>query len=198
MAAGANLAKIKGVKENIFDKKMETIKTTVGIVYNGGDEYSPLNELKYDIFSQVLDMVYTEEIREKEGGTYGVSVQGSLQRLPKGDNYSLLIYFDTDKEKTEKLVPIVYRELEKIAKEGPNQDQFNKVIEFLIKTDTESKRDNKAWLDAISEYYMYNTDSFTTNEKNIKSVKPSDIQNVVAKILKDNNRLEVIMNGVSE
>ncbi|GHU85269.1 zinc protease [Bacteroidia bacterium] len=189
---------MKGVKNNTFDKQMETPKTTVGVVFNGEDKYSPLNSLKYDVFGDILDMVYTEEIREKEGGTYGVSVNAGLERSPK-ESYSLLIYFDTDKEKYEKLLPIVYRELQTMTEEdGIDEDKFDKVIEYLLKEEKSSKRENRAWMNAMSEFFMYGTDSFTTKEANIKSITTKDVQTVVAKILKDNNKLEIIMNGFAK
>lgn len=41
-------------------------------------ERSLKNTMVMSIFSQILDIVYTEKVREDEGGTYGVSVSGSM------------------------------------------------------------------------------------------------------------------------
>lgn len=35
------------------------------------------------MLSQILNIMYTESVREKEGGTYGVSAFGSLTKYPK-------------------------------------------------------------------------------------------------------------------
>ena len=58
--------------------------------------------------SQILDLVYTEKVREDEGGTYGVYVGGTLQKYPK-EKAILQIIFDTAPEKKEKLMKIENR-----------------------------------------------------------------------------------------
>ena len=66
----ANLLTIaKGTKENIFAKEQQTPMATVAIIINGNVAYDLRNETLMSVLSQALDMVYTEEIREKEGGT---------------------------------------------------------------------------------------------------------------------------------
>lgn len=52
--------------------------------------------------TQSLDKVYLESVREKEGGSYGVSVYGQLSRYPNDDEAFLQIYFDTDPAKRER------------------------------------------------------------------------------------------------
>jgi zinc protease len=148
-----------------------------------------------DVFTQVMNIVYTAEIREKEGGTYGVAVQDIAQRMPRNE-YAEIIFFNTDPAKSDKLVPIVYREIEKIAKEGPKKDDFDKVIQYLVKTEQEGKRNNGRWCSAIQEYYMYQFDNFTNEKELIDALKAEDIQKVAQKLLKD-NRVQIIMNGVA-
>jgi zinc protease len=186
-----------GLKENKFTKEVETPKATIALIYHGVDAYSPLNVLKYKITGEILDMVYTREVREKEGGTYGVSVQCELERLPK-EEYSLLYYFDTDIEKAASLLPIFEREMKKIAAEGPEQEHWDKTIEYLKKENTQNKRENRAWMRGIAESYLYGTDSFLQAEQLLESVKQTDIQNIVAKILKDNNLISIEMDGVKK
>ncbi len=63
--------------------------------------------------TQSLDKVYLESVREKEGGSYGVSVYGQLSRYPNDDEAFLQIYFDTDPAKREKMTQIIMNELQK-------------------------------------------------------------------------------------
>src|SRR3712207_8353627 len=56
----------------------------------------PYTTLFRSFLDQVLDMVYTEEIREKEGGTYGVSCRGGLSKYPK-ERLTLQIVFQDRK-----------------------------------------------------------------------------------------------------
>jgi zinc protease len=158
-------------------------------------DYTPENVLKFQILKQLLDLIYTEEIREKEGGTYGVATQVTFDRYPKG-NYSILIFFDTDAELAAHLLSIVYRELDVLAENGPSQENFDKVIAFLLKDAEEQRRDNGAWLSAINEFAIWNMDNFTKREDLINKVKPSDIQALAKAILAQRNVAEIVMTGV--
>ncbi len=179
-----------------FNREMETVKATVATVYNGKMDYTPENVMKYDIFEQIMDIVYTEEIREKEGGTYGVSVFCEFGRYPVG-NYSMTIFFDTDPEKAQHLLSVAYRELEKVAKDGPNAEHFEKVTAYIKKNIEQNLRENGAWLNAIDEYAMYKTDSFTKKAETLEKIKPADIQAIAQMVLSQKNRAEIIMTGVS-
>jgi zinc protease len=184
-----------GKRQAHFDRKMETIKASVAAIYTGDANYTPENVLYFQMLKQILDLTYTEEIREKEGGTYGVASQVSFERIPKG-NYTVLIYFDTDPELAERLLSIVYRELDKLAAEGPSQEYFDKVVAFLLKDVEEKRRDNHAWLNAISEHAIWKMDNFTQREELIRKAKPADIQALVKSILAQRNIAEVVMTGV--
>ncbi|MDR1517196.1 MAG: insulinase family protein, partial [Dysgonamonadaceae bacterium] len=109
-----------GKKEVIFEREMKTPKSSVFNAYSGTMKRTLKNTLTMSIFDQILDIVYTEKVREEEGGTYGVSSNGSIARYPK-DQSVLQIQYDTDPAKMEYLNKIVFDELQKIATEGPRQ-----------------------------------------------------------------------------
>jgi zinc protease len=190
-----NVNPLAGERKAHFNREMQTIKATVATIYTGKADYTSENRLKFSFLQQILDLVYTEEIREKEGGTYGVGVQAQFERYPHG-NYALFVVFDTDPELADKLLAIVYRELDKLAKEGPRQEDFDKVKAFMLKDTEEKRRDNSAWLGAINEYAMYKTDNFTKREEMINKIKLSDIQTLTKLILRQKNNAEIVMKGV--
>ena len=51
---------------------MEIPKVTVANLYTGQMEYNLENIITATALKQVMDLVYYEKVREKEGGTYGV------------------------------------------------------------------------------------------------------------------------------
>lgn len=73
----------QGIYKNEFTKQQETPKASVFAFYNGDCKYDLRNNLLLSMTSQILDLVYTEKVREDEGGTYGVYVGGTLQKYPK-------------------------------------------------------------------------------------------------------------------
>ena len=88
-----------------YTKAMENPKVTCYTIYNGDIEFNRKNQLTMQVLGDVMDIVYTEKIREDEGGTYGVGVQGNLSLRPK-PSFMFLIGFDTNKEMYEKLMGI--------------------------------------------------------------------------------------------
>ncbi|MCL2028213.1 MAG: insulinase family protein, partial [Bacteroidales bacterium] len=109
-----NVRPLIGIRQAHFNREMQTVKTSIVKAYTGDADYTPENVLRFQMLNQILDLIFTEEIREKEGGTYGVGVRITLERYPIG-NFTTLIMFDTDPELAENLLSIVYRELEKLA-----------------------------------------------------------------------------------
>ena len=77
------------------------------------------------MLSQILNIMYTESVREKEGGTYGVSAFGSLTKYPK-EKAVLQIYFDTDPAKRAKMTDIILNELNQFVDQGPSAENLNK------------------------------------------------------------------------
>ena len=124
-----------------YTKAMENPMVTCYMVYNGDIEYSLENQLKMQVLSDVMDIVYTEKIREDEGGTYGVGVQGNLSLRPK-ESFMFLIGFQTNKEMYEKLMGIAIAELQNVANQGPRPEDLKKVKEFLVKKHSEDINTN--------------------------------------------------------
>lgn len=186
---------LTGERKSHFDREMQTAKATACAIYTGKVDYTPANVLKMDILKQILDIVYTEEIREKEGGTYGVGVQLSTSDYPYG-SYKLLIFFDTENSVAAKLLSIVYREFDDMTKEGPRAEDLEKVKAYMLKDIQEKQRDNSTWVNAIDQQYAYNRNFFIGKEELIKSITADDIKEMAKLILSQQNRSEIIMNGV--
>lgn len=138
-------------KKNIvchYEKEMETPKATCYMIYNGDMEYTIENQIYMDVFTDIMDIVYTEKIREDEGGTYGVGVNGSISNRPN-DYFVLLVGFETNKEMYEKLMGIAKAELQNMAEVGPRPQDLKKVKEFMLKKHAEMLERNGYWMDAI-------------------------------------------------
>ena len=141
----------KGKYTNVFSKKLETPLASVLIIASGKCEYTLKNDVLMSFLTQSLDKVYLESVREKEGGSYGVSVYGQLSRYPNDDEAFLQIYFDTDPAKREKMTQIIMNELQKIAQDGPAAEHINKTKEFMLKKHTEQMKENGYWLNILDQ-----------------------------------------------
>ena len=182
----------KGLYENEFKREMETEKSSIFVLYSGECENNLENSIHMSMISQILNLVYTEEIREKEGGTYGVGVHGKLTRTP-AENCLLQIVFDTDPTKRERMVEIVLAVVEKLAKEGPSQKNLDKVKEYMLKKHAENIKENGYWLGMIDELQFGKDDMHTKYEKFVNEATTKSLQKFAKKLIKQKNRTEVIM-----
>lgn len=188
-----NIAEIRsGKSKTTFEQAMVEPKATFYCLYKAKMDYNQKNRLVLDMLSQVLDIVYTRTIREAEGGTYGVGQSTRMNRVPEGES-TLTISFDTDTEKIAKLVPIVYEELEKLATDGVQADDFNKVREYTLKAIAENQMENSYWRLIAENKSFYNEDSATNAIKIASAITSEDIKQAANEFLKQGNLIEVIM-----
>lgn len=181
-----------GKMENIFQRQMQNPKASVFNGVSGTMERSLRNRITMSIFDQILDIVYTEKVREDEGGTYGVGTRGSISRYPEGQTF-LQISFDTDPQKMEHLNKIILNELNEIAENGPREADFNKVKEYMNKSYTEGLRENSYWRGILSTKYFYGEDGHTDYLNTLNSISRNDVQQFVKKLLDQGNIKTVVM-----
>ena len=182
----------KGETINIFQKEMQNPKASVFNVFSGEIERTQKNRITMSIFDQILDIVYTEKVREDEGGTYGVSSRGSIARYPENQTILQIVY-DTDPAKMEHLNAIVHKELKNIAVNGPREEDFNKVKEFMNKKYTESIKQNGYWLGTLDTYYFYNEDNHSDYLSILNSITTDDVKALVEELLSQENEIVVSM-----
>ena len=188
-----NIPRPQGEKSMIFDKTMETPKTTAFVFYTGVCDYTLKNSILSDMFSQIMRIVYTEKVREDEGGTYGVSVNGSISKFPVPHN-SLRIQFDTNAEIVQKLLAIIYKELQNVETAGVRPEDFTKVKEFMLKKIKEQKAENSYWLNVIEEFENTGLDLASNYEQTLDAITMNDVQEFARHLLLQRNVREVIMN----
>ncbi len=187
----------KGEYKNVFSKKMEIPKATVVLMYNGKLPYNMKNSIMMSMFDQILDIIFTEEVREKEGGTYGVGTSGELSKYPR-EEALLQISFDTNPELREKMTNIISEQLNKFATEGPSDVNLNKVKEFMLKKHNENLKENSYWLSLINEYYWNNTDMNDNYEALVNSITKEDLMKFAKSFLNQKNVVEVSMTDESK
>ena len=191
----AKLEVQKGKHQNIFEKQMATPSANVFIAYSGKAKYTIKNQLLMSLTKQILDIIYTEEIREKEGGTYGVGVAGNLNDVPK-ESAVLQIMFQTDPELREKLTGMAIDLLNKYAAEGPRQQDLDKVRDYMLKKFVENQKENSYWSTLMYNYTLTGFDGSKNYENILKSITTNDLKKFAKNLIKQGNVIEVSMVGV--
>ncbi|MCU0410647.1 MAG: insulinase family protein [Bacteroidales bacterium] len=172
---------------------MAVPKATVVISYSAESKYVPKNYIAMDVLKGILDLVYTEKVREAEGGTYGVSVNASSQLRPVAKSV-LMVAFECDPQRADELKSIIYRELESIAKNGPSKENLDKTVSNLLKTREEALLHNSYWANTIRSYYLTGIDNNAAVNYNeiLDGMTEKTIQKLVKKYLAKADLMELV------
>ena len=182
---------VKGKVTKEFAKEQQTPMATNVMVINGKGKYDNKNVCIASFFSQIMNMVFTEEIREKEGGTYGVSCSVKLEKYPT-PRVLMQIYYQTDPTKKDHLNKRIYELLDEFAAKGTTEVYLNKVKEYMLKQYQDNQKENSYWMGNLSSYVLYGIDN-TGYEAIINSITCKDVQKFAADLLKQGNQATVIM-----
>ena len=177
---------------HVYHKKANTPSALVNIYYTFAEPFAPKTDLELDFFARVLAIAYTDSVREEKGGTYGVSVSYQMGRTTT-PNSLVKITFRTDPKKYDELIPIIYQQIENIAKNGPLPSSMDKVRKYLRKAYGQNVRDNGYWDYVIYNHLRHGIDYDTDFEQVLDSVTATDVQRVANDLLRQNRRIEITM-----
>ena len=186
-----------GIITNVFEKHQETPSALVLFLYHTPMKYNLKNALAVSMLDQVMDMMYTESVREDEGGAYGVPVRGGLSRYPQ-EEASIQIQLPTAPEKRAKMTEIVYQGVEKMVNEGPKAEDLQKVKEYMLRAHEEDLKKNGYWMGEMMNYVLYGEDNDAIYVDTLNSITAADIQEVARQIFRSGNRIEVGMTSPVE
>jgi len=183
----------KGLTTKSIELPLTVPKATVFISYSGEMKYNSRNNLGLKVIQNILEMVYTEKVREEEGGTYGVSMNITSQLRPY-QGASSLITFDCDPERADDLSKIIVNEISNLINTGPDNEKFSKAIQNLIKNREESKLHNQYWSNALYAYYYTGIDNNdpANYEDILKELTPSDVQKLAKQFFGKANTARII------
>lgn len=197
-----------GSRENYIDRKVNpprgkfvrdvqiplTVpKATVFISHNAQFKYTSYNNVVLKVIQGILDIVFTEKVREEAGGTYDVSISITSQKYPE-QKATDLIMFDCDPAKANDLKAIIYRELNNLISPGPGKINLEKAVSNLLKNREESKRHNSYWSNALYAYYLTGIDvNDPKNYENIlKKLTVEDIRKVSRLFFSNANLADIV------
>ncbi len=184
--------KPEGKVNNYFNQEMKVKKASNFILYNAKIPYNLQSRIEMNTIGSILNIRYLESIREKEGGTYGVGVRGSINNIPV-DEATIMMQFDTDPEKQQKLMGIIHHEVNEIVTNGPREDDLQKVKENLLKKYEEDLRENTWWQSAVVLYYQDKINLVENYKQAVESLTPSQVKSTLKKVTEQGNIIEVVM-----
>ena len=182
----------KGKIENVFEVDMQTPKSTVLQVYSADLDYSYDKSAAMEAISYIMDMRYTESLREEEGGTYGASASGNLTRRPR-QTAVYEVYFDCKPALCDRLRELSIEGFRKLAEEGPTDEELAAAKLNLQKNLPENRHRNNWWLNSIELYLTYGVDRDAAYEAAVGNLSAASIKALAKEMLSQDNFIEVVM-----
>ena len=175
-----------------FKFKMAEPKAGAVLIYRCDMPFNQKNKYCYNILVESLKLRFTEEIREKEGGTYGVQVAGHITRLPQS-YFMLNIQFECDPARVEELKAKIYNEIDKLLQNGIPKEDIKKTIALLKKMKVQRSKNNKYWQSVLEHYIEHNEDitSKAYFDDIINSLTLEDVHSFTKSYFKDSNLIDI-------
>ena len=183
-----------GENKNYFTRDMQTKTASNRIQYTSYDfPYTMENVIVADLVGRILSTRYLESIREREGGSYGVGCAAWMNSKPVPTTI-LVMQFDTDPEKQDKLMQIIHQEVQEIIANGPLASDLQKEKESMLKDFKEDLETNGWWYNtALPNYYRLGINMIADYEKAVQAVDGAKIQQFLKKLAASGNVFEVVM-----
>lgn len=127
----------RGVVEKVVRKGIEP-KSEAAIVFTGAFPFDSAHNVTLDALGIILENRLRLSLREAMRGTYGVDVGARATKIPE-PRYSITIQFGCDPDRTEELVAMLFREVERLKKDGPTNTEVADARQALMvghQTDT--------------------------------------------------------------
>jgi len=188
----------EGVVEKTVAKGQEA-KSMQYLVFHGGFDYNRRNILLINAAAKILTTRLLEVIREEKSSVYYIGAEPQIDKYPKSE-YNMTIYYGADPNKLAELKDAVFMQIKELAKNGPSADDLQKAKEKLQRERETNLRENKYWLNVLSNNYFYNNadfsqfkdyesivNSFTVDEVKSAFVKWFDFGNYYGAALKPEN-----------
>ena len=170
-----------------FKVVMPGDKGMVNIVLENDGKFSLKEQIAFNIWGQMLRARYFSIVREQESASYGVNADAGYRDFPDR-KATLMIGFETESDKVERMKEIIYRELEKSTKELFKESELAPVV-TVIKRSNEQANENLGidfWMNVLNSYAEYGKDitDHSAFDKALDSITVKDIQRVAQKFLK--------------
>ncbi len=187
----------KGERECYFTKEQDTPNSLNVFLYHAPMKETLRNDILVDMLQQAMQMLYTETVREDNGGAYGVPVSAGLSDYPE-EIATAQIVLPTAPEKRESMTGIVNEGIKEMMEKGPSEENLGKIKEYMLRSHQEDLKNNGYWMNSLVSKTRYDQEFVEGYEECVQGVTVEDIKQVAKQIFGAGNRLVVGMETPKE
>jgi zinc protease len=169
-------------------------QSQVAMVWKGDFKWKDKNRQGFTMLMNIISIKLRESMREEQGGTYGVSFNGSSVKYPE-PKYTITSTWGCNPDSIAKLSQIVLTEMARIKKEGPTAEDLNKVKETLIRERETRLKENNFWVSSLQNHYLNGDRLMSLDEYKtfVNSFTIKDIKKIAEKYLDTENYVKVAL-----
>ena len=139
------------------------------------------------VAGDILSDRLLKDVREDRGAVYSIWASGSMQRISNpGLNTVVQSVFPMKPEMREEVFGIIRNQF-KALESNITAEELAKTIEYNVKSATEAKDKNNAWMNAMAGEALNGVDTFNGNVEMYKSLTIDDVQNAIKKLNEQGN-----------
>jgi zinc protease len=159
-----------------FRRGKEEKSLIIGII-SGETKYSEQLLEHFNALSDAINIIITEEMREKIQGIYGGGTNISFTNVPFGQ-YQLVLQLPCGPAKVDTLIAAFNAELKNIATNGLTQGYVDKVKQAWIEKYKVDVKKNEYWLSALQSIQKKEktAERFLNSQLYFEKLNPADIK----------------------
>lgn len=185
----------KGEYTDDFKHEMQSAQVMVFNAYTDNQiETNLRNELLLQFTSDILDIVFTNTLREEEGGTYSPQVGSTTNPYTK--DWTLYYVYFTGDEMKDKLANRAYAEMQKLLANGAAEEDFNKVKGAELNQYEINSKTNGYWLGGLKTMNVFGSNDAAVRKSVIESITIDELNKFMKGLVSGKNRIQVVLNGV--
>jgi zinc protease len=188
---------VNGMNVHEWTRDTKTPQSSVTVLYSWQEAVNAKNDLTLEVLRRVLSIAYVDSVREEKGGVYGISTEANLDKTGKPTGL-LKLSFTTGPDKYKEVMPVVLRQLEDIADNGPLPESLKKVKEYLTKQYGQAAITNDYWSYVIYNHLRYGIDYDKDYLKLVDNLTASDLQRMARRIIDSHRRIIVTMHSTTK
>jgi zinc protease len=159
-------------------------KSLVELIYNGETTYSPKEDYDLQVLGDILTIKLTQNLREKDSSVYSVNASGGLSKIPYG-SYHFSISFPCGPENVHKLIKATQQQIQQIVKNGPTDEDLEKVKKHQLLAHKKNMKKNSYWLNRLVQPAINHTSktAFLHYKYRVHALTGGSIQQVAKEYL---------------
>lgn len=152
------------------------------------------NQVKTSLVGDIVKILYTEILREKEGGVYTPMVFSDYD-INTG-KWNLVYFLQTNGEQSARMLRFADEIFVNLLNKGATADQFNRVKGALLSQYENNVRTNSYWHNSIRLYELLGKDLITAHRSAIEDLNLEDFNAFMRHLYDGKNRIQVNMHGI--